>query len=245
MTDCIFQKNVLSKKECDIVIDFFNKRTEFHNPGEAGGSRNEKSKKSVDINMVFSPTKEDELKYSIDGDIRKVNDILKKGIIDALHDYKKKYFFIDYECLNPWILNEYYNIQRYLPNEGYFSLHCENAGKMHSPSELVDCKRMLVWMLYLNDVTDGGYTEFPHQDKKFQPICGDMILWPAFWTHPHKGVTSKTQTKYIATGWFSFNTEISFFSSADGQPTRCFNKPINEPDPVGKKFLPKRWWKIR
>ena len=56
-------------------------------------------------------------------------------------------------------------------------------------------------MIYLNDVTEGGYTEFPSQNKLFQPRTGDILIWPAFWTHPHRGITSKTQTKYIITGW--------------------------------------------
>ena len=63
---------------------------------------------------------------------------------------------------------------------------------------------MLAWMIYLNDVTDGGYTEFPCQDKKIQPRAGDALVWPAFFTHAHKGITSKTQTKYIVTGWCEY-----------------------------------------
>ena len=62
-------------------------------------------------------------------------------------------------------------------------------------------------MVYLNDVHDGGYTAFPTQKKKFQPRVGDALIWPAFWTHPHHGITSKTQTKYIATGWINYMQE--------------------------------------
>ena len=59
-------------------------------------------------------------------------------------------------------------------------------------------------MIYLNDVTDGGYTEFPNQGKRFQPRAGDLLIWPAFFTHPHRGIASKTQTKYIVTGWYDY-----------------------------------------
>ena len=92
-------------------------------------------------------------------------------------------------------------MQRYYPGEGYFVLHCENGGP-HPDKEMT--KRMLAWMIYLNDVKDGGYTEFPTQNKKFQPRRGDVLIWPAYFTHPHRGITSKSQTKYIATGWFGF-----------------------------------------
>ena len=59
-------------------------------------------------------------------------------------------------------------------------------------------------MTYLNDVTDGGETEFLHQKFKIKPEKGLSIIWPADWTFTHKGVVSPTQTKYIATGWYEY-----------------------------------------
>ena len=58
-------------------------------------------------------------------------------------------------------------------------------------------------MIYLNDVTDGGHTEFLKQKKKYQPRTGDVLIWPHILL-THRGLTSKSQTKYIATGWFTF-----------------------------------------
>ena len=59
-------------------------------------------------------------------------------------------------------------------------------------------------MLYLNDVKDGG-TYFPFQNITTQAVKGDLILWPADFTHPHRGVISDTQEKYICTGWFNYS----------------------------------------
>ena len=78
-------------------------------------------------------------------------------------------------------------------------MHCENDGGVDGSAE----KRVLAWMVYLNDVTDGGETAFPTQGKKFSPRAGDVLIWPAYWTHPHRGIVSESQVKYIATGWFS------------------------------------------
>ena len=61
-------------------------------------------------------------------------------------------------------------------------------------------------MIYLNDVTDGGYTEFPNQKKKYQPRAGDILIWPAYFTHPHNGIVSKKNKKYIVTGWCGYNS---------------------------------------
>ena len=64
---------------------------------------------------------------------------------------------------------------------------------------------MLVWMIYLNTVTDDGGTYFESYDKTINAVKGRCVIWPAFWTHFHNGIVSKTQTKYIATGWFMYD----------------------------------------
>jgi len=57
-------------------------------------------------------------------------------------------------------------------------------------------------MLYLNDVPEGeGETEFLHQGMRVQPRKGDLVVWPAFFTHVHRGNPVYTTDKYIATGW--------------------------------------------
>ena len=95
-----------------------------------------------------------------------------------------------------WGLDDAYNLQKYDPNGAYFKSHCENDSK-NNP-------RMLAWMVYLNTVTDGGGTYFEGYDKTLEAVEGRMVIWPAYWTHHHNGIVSPTETKYIATGWFSF-----------------------------------------
>ena len=58
-------------------------------------------------------------------------------------------------------------------------------------------------MTFLNDLTDEGGTEFLYQDLKVEPKKGLTLIWPSYWTHTHRGVISKTQEKYIVTGWYS------------------------------------------
>ena len=96
-----------------------------------------------------------------------------------------------------WVLDQVPAIQSYEPGGGYFSWHCErNTG-----ANPLIANRHLVYMTYLNDVTDGGETEFYHQELKVQPRKGLTLIWPVDWTHTHRGLTSPTQEKYIATGW--------------------------------------------
>ena len=97
-----------------------------------------------------------------------------------------------------WGVQEEYNLQKYKPNQGYFGLHCENAGLGGGNS------RVLAWMFYLNTVTDDGGTYFDNYDLTLNAVEGRCVIWPAYWTHTHRGIVSKTESKYIVTGWFNF-----------------------------------------
>jgi len=100
----------------------------------------------------------------------------------------------------PWAPIQLPQIQKYDPNGGFFQWHCERMQAVPA----INSTRHLVYMTYLNDVTDGGETEFQLQELKIQPRKGLTLIWPADWTHTHRGVPSPTQTKYIVTGWFNF-----------------------------------------
>ncbi len=91
------------------------------------------------------------------------------------------------------------NVQRYNPSQGFHGWHFERASASY-PSGA----RVVVYMTYLNDVNDGGETEFMYQNVKITPRKGLTLLWPADWTHTHRGITSSTETKYIVTGWFQY-----------------------------------------
>ena len=58
-------------------------------------------------------------------------------------------------------------------------------------------------MTYLNDVYDGGETEFMFYNLKIKPRKGLTLIWPAGWTHMHRGLPSEKSEKMIVTGWFS------------------------------------------
>ena len=102
-----------------------------------------------------------------------------------------------YPHFSPMGIKEPWNIQHYKPKEGYFNWHCERSSYMSD-------QRALVFMTYLNDVNDGGETEFYYQKRKIKPVKGKTIIWPTDFTHLHRGVTSPTEHKIIATGWFNY-----------------------------------------
>jgi hypothetical protein len=120
-----------------------------------------------------------------------------KELQAVLENYIDKYKFCNYYA--PFAIVNDVNIQHYKPNEGFYGWHTER----HSPN-YPSSTRHLVFMTYLNDVEDGGETEFYHQELKVEPQKGYTLIWPADWTHTHRGITSPTQDKYIATGWYNY-----------------------------------------
>jgi len=80
---------------------------------------------------------------------------------------------------------------------GYYVFHSEQHNR--SQREL---RRHLTYTLYLNDIPEGeGETEFLFQGIRYQPKKGDLVIFPAFFTHTHRGNPVYTTDKYIATGW--------------------------------------------
>jgi len=62
--------------------------------------------------------------------------------------------------------------------------------------------------LYLNTLEpeQAGETEFLYQQERYRPVENTMILWPAAYTHAHRGNTVfGNSSKYIVTGWFYYD----------------------------------------
>ena len=123
--------------------------------------------------------------------------------LHTIKDYFKEYPESD-TMQQAFDIHESYNLQWYAKGGGFKSWHHENAGN------LLHIHRHLVFMTYLNDVTEGGETEFYHQNVKVKPERGLTLIWPGDWTHTHRGLRSKTQDKYIITGWFHYVTDQDF-----------------------------------
>jgi hypothetical protein len=88
-------------------------------------------------------------------------------------------------------------IQKTAVGGGYHIWHCESMKRTLS-------NRILAWTLYLNDVEEGGETEFLYFPKRIKPKTGTLILWPAGFTHTHRGNPPLSNEKYIVTGWIEF-----------------------------------------
>ena len=86
-------------------------------------------------------------------------------------------------------------IQKTLPTEGYHIWHIEHMKGYHNES------RAFAFSIYLNDVEEGGETEFLHFSKRVKPKTGRIVIWPAAFPYLHRGNPPLSNEKYILTSW--------------------------------------------
>jgi hypothetical protein len=179
----------ISPETCDGLIDYFEKSPN-QVKGIVGGPLRYDPERKDSIDVYVSPRDPDPAiqQYLIE---------LKQ----VCNNYIDRYPWSS-QGHAKWGINRDFNIQRYLPGQGFKSWHCERTGPNPIPA-----LRHLVFMTYLNDVSDGGGTEWYHQQVIIQPKKGLTVIWPVDWTHIHRGIVSLSETKYITTGWYSYSTE--------------------------------------
>ena len=88
-------------------------------------------------------------------------------------------------------------IQKTLPTEGYHVWHIEHGKGLDYGS------RAFVFSIYLNDVEEGGETEFLHFSKRVKPKKGRIVIWPSAFPYLHRGNSPLSGEKYILTSWMT------------------------------------------
>tara|TARA_B100000965_G_C19547486_1_gene738554 strand:+ start:541 stop:1143 length:603 start_codon:yes stop_codon:yes gene_type:complete len=174
---------------CDDLIEYFELNKVNQKKGSTAGGVNTKVKDSIDI--VIRPKE-----IILPG-----NEIFKQyfdKLFECHRDYISQWPFLNNISLKYEIGS--FNLQRYTPGQHFKRIHSERTsmGTLH---------RVFAFMTYLNDVKDGGSTFFSHYELEIQPQKGLTLIWPAEWTHAHKGNILKNGKKYIITGWINFANE--------------------------------------
>jgi len=173
---------------CDKMLKYFYDNPQIHNIGKAyfgdeGGNNIVKDiKESVEIQIPSNF-------------LGKPFDEYRNSLQIILEKYIQKYNYLD--GVPKFNINEDYMIQTYSKGGGFKTWHAESCTPLM-------CKRLLVFMTYLNDVPDGG-TMFRDQDIIIPAKKGLTLIWPAGFTHVHKGQITDKHEKAIVTGWYSFN----------------------------------------
>ena len=117
-------------------------------------------------------------------------------INECLNIYGKKYeILINYD-----MQSVYLNVQKTEAGQGYHKWHCENTGEG-------TIQRVLATMIYLNDDFEGGETEFLYQNRRESAKEGEVLIFPAGYTHTHRGNPPIGGTKYLITTWAVFQDD--------------------------------------
>jgi hypothetical protein len=174
----------LSRENCDFVIQSFEKH-EATNPSSIRNSTEQFSNKEMG-RMDFAI-----FTGILLPDISK---IINETLSNCLNIYVEEFFSLKQIRAR----SEEVKLQRTPPKGGYHVWHCEATDRKNMD-------RVLTWMIYLNDIPEGeGETEFLWQGIRVQPKAGTCVIWPAQFTHPHRGNPVYSCNKYIATGWYTY-----------------------------------------
>ena len=177
----------IDSKLCDQLIKYYKKNTEYKLEGEYLINRTQtrgvdkKAKDSIDVTFFNSST---------DKTIQEYFDKLSGMVQSYIKGFNLGFNVRTCETGN--------NIQFYPKHGGFKVWHAERTSLKYA-------RRALVFMTYLNDVNDGGETEFLYQKIKVKPRKGLSLIWPPDFTHTHRGIPSPTEEKMITTGWFDFD----------------------------------------
>lgn len=174
----------INESVCDELINYYNALDNLHHPGVTAGGVNVNAKDTTDLQVTHCIHDTRTEKYFI-------------GLNYMLGSYMNCW---NKSCITDFNIETDFhcNIQSYKPGAAYFAQHCER-----DRASLNVVNRILAWMTYLNDVEEGGETFFVIQDVKIKPKKGLTVIWPADWTHTHKGLPAPKETKQIITGWFN------------------------------------------
>ena len=139
MDDFILEYVMDDTTLCDQLIDYHKNDTDYKRRGITATGQ---GKVSTDVTIATNNQNPSIIAY------------MKELCAVGLKNYCERYNHLDHMGIK-----ESWNIQYYKPKEGYTNWHCERSCYQSN-------QRALVFMTYLNDVNDGGETEFYYQKKE-------------------------------------------------------------------------------
>jgi hypothetical protein len=191
-------KNSISKELCNDIIHMFEEDSNRYEGVTAGGiQKNVKDTLDLQIpknaNSKWSKTREfleKELEKNIKNYVKNINDAIETCEESSSNKYKVFNNFVTFDTIQ---------MQRYTKQKGRYVYHQDFSADWTNKKY-----RVITFLWYLNDVYEGGETEF-WTTYKVKPEAGKLLFFPATWTYPHRGMMPISNDKYIITGWIYLN----------------------------------------
>jgi len=176
---------------CDRVIEYY----EWCAVNNKTWERNEAaSSVKSDNSTVLNPRTSEEINFTYEN-LTPVISEFNKAFWDVCYPIYLKKFDVLAQYAKHTIYS--YKVQKTLPGEGYHVWHCEDGDVPYS-------RRVGVYIVYLNEVEEGGETEFIYLSKRYPPKKGRIIIFPPNFPWAHRGNPPLSGAKYIMTGWMEF-----------------------------------------
>jgi len=180
-------KNALSKEVCESCIEYFELTKTFNKPLSRqqmqDGPTHLKDDETIfmyhDWNLLHAPQEM----------IVPINSAIDKCYSEYVNFYSVLMSQKHVSCG--------LRLQKTSIGGGYHLWHFENDTRAKG-------NRLMAFMFYLNEVCEGGETEFLYEHKRLKPEAGTFVLWPATYTHAHRGNPPISNEKYIVTGWLEY-----------------------------------------
>lgn len=185
-------KNVYPEGYCQHLINEFDRLTSMGAGSNRIQSENEFKYKKDDFQIEFNLADKPVQHFNGIFPVRMFFD----GLQRCYDMYSQEYSILTQGKTNACTMK----LQRTDPGGGYHIWHSEQGNGVHA-------NRVLAYMLYLNTLNEdeAGETEFLYQQRRIKPEENTMVIWPATFTHAHRGNTVfGERSKYIATGWFYY-----------------------------------------
>ena len=166
---------IFSKEECAELIKWFEILDESN---QLVQTKLEGHREFDEVNL--NDFREQTLKMQLD---------VYKRFDDILEKYKQD-VKVHKKALPEKSAWEEIRIKRYRAGRGNFLDHVDVG-------DYISARRFLVFFVYLNNVAEGGETEFPDLDLTISPECGKLLVFPSIWTFLHRGNVPISNDKYI------------------------------------------------
>ena len=169
----------IPETHCETLINFIDKLEECDSLSSAGEKKHLTDHKSYNASHQYHTTNGSWLGKNFLPYIR-----------EPVNNYLKKYSVFG-EC--KFLLYDV-KVKKIPVGGGFHNWHYEN-------SRIAYCTRQFVVQAYLNDEFEAGETEFLYMNKRISAKQGRVIIFPAGFTHVHRGNPPIGGEKYIGTSW--------------------------------------------
>ena len=187
-------ENSLSKELCIDIIKLFENENKY--PGSTMSGINKDIKDTMEVliptnskSPLFNKIRkllDKELNDNVKKYVNNINNFVTNSEENSDHKFKIFSNFLSYDTMQ---------IQKYDKQKGRYVYHHD-----FMIDETEKKYRVITFIWYLNNVEQGGETEF-WKDYKIKPTAGKLVLFPSSWTFPHRGKMPISDDKYIITGW--------------------------------------------